>query len=327
MYNFYINYRLRRLRRKTSTRELFQETNIRIKDLIFPIFIEECIKDYKTIKTMPGIMRIPEHRLAYEIERIVKAGIIAIITFGISHNTDYNGSDTWNENGLISRILNICKKTAPEIVVISDTCFCQYTNNGHCGVISDQGIVDNDATLLNLQKQAIVAAQAGADFIAPSSCMDGQVTAIRNELDLYKFTDTAIMSYSAKFASALYGPFRDAAGTRSLKGNRNTYQINPMNRREAIRKSLIDINEGADSLIIKPASYYLDIIRDIRERTNVPLVGYQVSGEYAMIKFAAQSSSINEHDMILESLGSIKRSGADMIISYFALNLAENKII
>lgn len=317
--------RPRRLRRTPAVRAMFEETTLSLNDLVLPIFVEEEIDDYKPVAAMPGVMRIPEKYLAREIERIARAGIRSVMTFGISHHTDESGSDAWNPNGLVARMSRICKETVPEMVVMSDTCFCEYTSHGHCGVLCDSG-VDNDTTIANLGKQAVVAAQAGADFIAPSAAMDGQVKAIRAALDEAGFTDTAIMSYSTKFASAFYGPFREAAGT-SLKGDRKTYQMSPMNRREAIRESLIDAAEGADCLMVKPAGAYLDILRDIRERTDLPLGAYQVSGEYAMIKFAAQANAIDEQNVILESLGSIKRAGADLIFSYFALELAEKNIL
>jgi len=317
--------RPRRLRQTPVFRSLFQETTLNINDMVLPIFVEEGLDEYKEIQAMPGVMRIPEQRLAYEIERIAKAGIRAVMTFGISHHTDEDGSDTWQENGLISRMSRICKDTVPEMIVMSDTCFCEYTTHGHCGVLHDHG-VDNDATLVNLGKQAVAAARAGADFIAPSAAMDGQVAAIRYALDEAGFTDTAIMAYSTKFASSFYGPFREAAGT-SLKGDRKTYQMNPLNRREAIRESLIDQAEGADVLMVKPAGAYLDIVREVRERTDLPLAAYQVSGEYAMIKFAALAGAVNEQDVVLESLGAIKRAGADLILSYFALDLAEKHLL
>jgi porphobilinogen synthase len=325
MSEFSLINRPRRLRKSAALREMFQETTLSRSDLALPIFVEEGVDDYKAIDAMPGVMRIPEKRLAWEIERIAKAGIRSVMTFGISHHTDATGSDAWQENGLVARMSRICKDAVPEMIVMSDTCFCEYTSHGHCGVLCDHG-VDNDATLINLGKQAVVAAQAGADFIAPSAAMDGQVAAIRRALDEAGFTDTAIMSYSTKFASSFYGPFREAAGT-ALKGDRKTYQMNPMNRREAIRESLIDAAEGADSLMVKPAGAYLDVLRDIRERTELPLAAYQVSGEYAMIKFAAQAGAINEDAVILESLGAIKRAGADVIFSYFALNLAERNLL
>ena len=307
--------RPRRLRQSAALRALFEETTLSLNDLVLPIFVEEEIDDYKAIEAMPGVMRIPEKYLAREIERIANAGIRSVMTFGISHHTDATGSDTWNENGLVARMSRICKSTVPEMIVMSDTCFCEYTSHGHCGVLCDHG-VDNDATLENLGKQAVVAAAAGADFIAPSAAMDGQVQAIRRSLDAAGFTNTAIMSYSTKFASSFYGPFREAAGT-ALKGDRKTYQMSPMNRREAIRESLLDEAQGADCLMVKPAGAYLDILRDIRERSDLPLGAYQVSGEYAMIKFAAQAGAIDEEKVVLESLGAIKRAGADLIFQLF----------
>ncbi|MEN3754601.1 porphobilinogen synthase [Mangrovibacter sp. SLW1] len=325
MSEFNLTNRPRRLRKSPAVRAMFEETTLTRNDLILPIFVEEGLDDYTPIEAMPGVVRIPEKRLAYEIERIAKAGIRGVMTFGISHHTDATGSDTWNENGLVARMSRICKSTVPEMVVMSDTCFCEYTSHGHCGVLCDHG-VDNDATLVNLGKQAVVAAAAGADFIAPSAAMDGQVKAIRQALDAAGFSETAIMAYSTKFASSFYGPFREAAGT-ALKGDRKTYQMNPLNRREAIRESLLDEAEGADALMVKPAGPYLDIIRDIRERTTLPLAAYQVSGEYSMIKLAALAGAINEENVVLESLGAIKRAGADVILSYFALNLAEKNIL
>ncbi|MGA8134021.1 MULTISPECIES: porphobilinogen synthase [Pseudomonas] len=316
--------RLRRLRRNESLRGLFQETEFSLNDLVLPIFVEEGIDDFVPITSMPGVMRIPEKKLASEIERYARAGIKSVMTFGVSHHLDATGSDTWNEEGLVARMVRICKDTAPEMVVMSDTCFCEYTSHGHCGVLHGDA-VDNDATLKNLGRQAVVAAQAGADFISPSAAMDGQVQAIRSALDAAGFLDTSIMAYSTKFASALYGPFREAGGT-ALKGDRKAYQMNPMNRREAVRESLLDEQEGADVLMVKPAGAYLDIIRDIREASRLPLAAYQVSGEYAMIKFGAQAGAIDEHRIVRESLGAIKRAGADIILSYFAMDIARDGI-
>lgn len=313
--------RPRRLRRTPTLRSLFQETEVQLSSLVLPIFVEEEVSDYVPVSAMPGVVRIPEARLAFEIERYAKAGIQFVMTFGISHHLDEVGSDTWHENGLVARMARICKETVPEMIVMSDTCFCEYTTHGHCGVVHDNG-VDNDATLVNLGRQAVVAARAGADFIAPSAAMDGQVQAIRAALDDAGFTDTAIMAYSTKFASAFYGPFREAGGT-ALKGNRKSYQMNPMNRREAIRESLLDEQEGADALMVKPAGAFLDTIRDIREATHLPLAAYQVSGEYAMIKFAAAAGAIDERQIVRETLGAIKRAGADIILSYFAMDIAE----
>ncbi|MBD8597493.1 porphobilinogen synthase [Pseudomonas sp. CFBP 8772] len=312
--------RPRRLRSNESLRSLFQENEFTLNDLVLPIFVEEEIDDFVPINSMPGVQRIPESKLAQEVERYARAGIKSVMTFGVSHHLDATGSDTWQENGLVSRISRTIKAAVPEMIVMSDTCFCEYTDHGHCGVMHG-GHVDNDATIENLGKQAVMAARAGADVIAPSAAMDGQVKAIRAALDAAGFTQTPIMAYSTKFASALYGPFREAGGS-ALKGDRKTYQMNPMNRREALRESLLDEAEGADALMVKPAGAYLDIIRDIREASNLPLAAYQVSGEYAMIKFGAQAGAIDEHRVVRETLGAIKRAGADLIFTYFAMDLA-----
>lgn len=322
---FNLHDRPRRLRQSAALRAMFEETTLTLNDLVLPIFVEEESHDYTAIEAMPGVMRIPEKHLAREIERIARAGIRSVMTFGISHHLDETGSDSWREDGLVARMSRICKQTVPELVVMSDTCFCEYTTHGHCGVLCETG-VDNDATLANLGRQAVAAAAAGADFIAPSAAMDGQVQAIRQALDAEGFTNTAIMSYSTKFASAFYGPFREAAGS-ALKGDRKSYQMNPLNRREAIRESLLDEAQGADCLMVKPAGAYLDILRDLREHTVLPVAAYQVSGEYAMIKFAAMAGAIDEEKVVLESLGAIKRAGADLIFSYFALDLAEKNIL
>ncbi|MGA3683419.1 porphobilinogen synthase [Pseudomonas graminis] len=312
--------RPRRLRSNEHFRSLFQESEFTLNDLVLPIFVEEEIDDFVPINSMPGVQRIPESKLAQEVERYARAGIKSVMTFGVSHHLDATGSDTWQENGLVSRISRTIKSAVPEMIVMSDTCFCEYTDHGHCGVMHG-GHVDNDATIENLGKQAVMAARTGADVIAPSAAMDGQVKAIRAALDAAGFTQTPIMAYSTKFASALYGPFREAGGS-ALKGDRKTYQMNPMNRREALRESLLDEAEGADALMVKPAGAYLDIIRDIREASNLPLAAYQVSGEYAMIKFGAQAGAIDEHRVVRETLGAIKRAGADLIFTYFAMDLA-----
>ena len=313
---------MRRLRATPQLRELFRETEINPRDLVLPIFVDEGSSDFIDIKSMPGVRRIPEAKLAQEVERYARAGLRSVMTFGISHHKDSHGTDTLNPDGLVARMSRIIKDAVPEMVVMSDTCFCEYTDHGHCGIMHGD-TVDNDSTVLNLGKQAVIAAQAGADIIAPSAAMDGQVAAIRSALDAAGFHDTPVMAYSTKFASGLYGPFRDAAGS-TLKGDRKTYQMDPMNRREAIRESLIDEAEGADALMVKPAGAYLDIIRDLREVTRLPIGAYQVSGEYAMIKFAAQAGAIDERRVVQETLGAIKRAGADMIFTYFAMDVLNN---
>ncbi len=313
---------MRRLRANPQLRELFRETEIHPRDLVLPIFVDEGASDFVDIKSMPGVRRIPEAKLAQEVERYARAGLRSVMTFGISHHKDSHGSDTLNPDGLVARMSRIIKDAVPEMVVMSDTCFCEYTDHGHCGILHGD-TVDNDSTVLNLGKQAVIAAQSGADIIAPSAAMDGQVAAIRGALDAAGFHDTPVMAYSTKFASGLYGPFRDAAGS-TLKGDRKTYQMDPMNRREAIRESLIDEAEGADALMVKPAGAYLDIIRELREATRLPIGAYQVSGEYAMIKFAAQAGAIDERRVVQETLGAIKRAGADMIFTYFAMDVLTN---
>jgi porphobilinogen synthase len=312
--------RLRRLRANPTMRDMLRETKVSLDDLIYPIFVEEELDDFAPVESMPGVHRIPEKKLGAAIKEISAAGIRAVMTFGVSRHKDDTGSDAWNENGLLARMIRRAKDAAPEMLVISDTCFCEYTSHGHCGVIHGDD-VHNDHTIENLARQSLVAAKAGADMIAPSAMMDGQVAAIRSALDGGGFGDLPIMAYSTKFASSFYGPFRAAAGC-DLKGDRKAYQMDPMNGREAIRESLTDEAEGADILMVKPAGPYLDILHQVRAASRLPLAAYQVSGEYAMIKFAAQAGAIDEHRVVREALGSIKRAGADLILTYFAMDIA-----
>ncbi len=317
--------RLRRLRASPALRDLVQETQVGLNDLIYPIFIEEELEDFAPIESMPGVHRIPEKKLDAAIKEIARAGIRAVMLFGVSHHKDSDGSDSWNPNGLLARMIRRCKDAAPEVVVISDTCFCEYTSHGHCGVVEPDhtgvGHVHNDHTIENLAKQAVIAARAGADMIAPSAMMDGQIAAIRAALDADGRHELPIMAYSSKFASACYGPFRAAAGS-ELKGDRKTYQMNPLNAREALRESMADEAEGADILMVKPALPYLDVLHQVRQQSLLPLAAYQVSGEYAMIKFAAMAGAIDEARVMRETIGSIKRAGADLILTYFAMDLA-----
>jgi porphobilinogen synthase len=312
--------RLRRLRRTPALRGLVRENSVTTQDLIYPIFVEEEIRDALPISAMPGVSRIPERHLAREVEAIARDGVKALMLFGISHHKDDIGSDAWREDGLVARMVRAAKRAAPDLVVIPDICFCEYTEHGHCGVIA-HGDVDNDATAANLGRQAASAAAAGADIIAPSAMMDGQVAAIRAALDAGGYPDIPIMSYSTKFASGFYGPFRVAAGS-ELKGDRKGYQMDPMNGREALLESAVDEAEGADMLMVKPGLPYLDVLARLRERTLLPLAVYQVSGEYAMIKFAAAADAINEHVVVRETLGAFKRAGADLILTYFARDIA-----
>lgn len=308
--------RMRRLRRSAGLRAMVRENHVRVDDLILPLFVEEGITEPVAITSMPGVFRYPESELAAQIKHAWQAGIRAVILFGVSHHKDAVGSDTWAEQGLMARMIRIAKQTAPDMVVISDNCFCEYTDHGHCGVVCD-GHVDNDATLVNLQQQALVAAHAGVDMIAPSGMMDGMIAALREALDAGGFSHIPIMSYSSKFASAFYGPFRDAVDS-SFKGDRNTYQMDPANGREALAESLQDVYEGADILMVKPALAYLDVVANIRANSDRPLAVYHVSGEYAMVKAAAAAGVINERAVVMETLLSFKRAGADLIITYYA---------
>jgi porphobilinogen synthase len=312
--------RLRRLRSSPAMRDLLQEHTISINDLIYPIFVEEELDDFAPVESMPGVWRIPERKLDVAIKEIAGLGIKAVMTFGVSHHKDAIGSDALKREGLLGRMLKRAKDAAPELMVISDTCFCEYTTHGHCGVIHGND-VHNDHTIENLGLQAVIAAEAGADMIAPSSMMDGQIWAIRKALDGNGFGNIPVMAYSSKFASAFYGPFRAAAGC-ELDGDRKAYQMNPMNGREALRESDQDEAEGADILMVKPAMPYLDVLTQIKQRSLLPLAAYQVSGEYAMIKFAAAAGAIDEDRVVRESLGAIKRAGADLILTYFAMDVA-----
>lgn len=311
--------RPRRLRQTPVLRDLLQETHLKMTDVIYPIFIEEQIKKPVPISSMPGISRHPESTISNVMQDAWDKGIRAVMLFGVSHKKDASGSDSMSQDGLLARMVSAAKDAVPEMIVMADICFCEYTDHGHCGVLTgDQ--VDNDATLENLATQALVAAQAGADVVAPSAMMDGQVAAIRFKLDENGFKDTPIMSYSSKMASAFYGPFREAAGC-SLKGDRKQYQMNPANAREAMTESAIDEAEGADILMVKPGMAYLDILTKIRMRTNLPVAAYQISGEFAMIKFAAEAGALDEKACALESLLAFKRAGADLILTYFAPQL------
>ena len=313
--------RHRRLRRTSTLRAMVRESRLNANDLILPLFVEEGIDTPVPIATMPGVSRIPEAHLAREMEAIARDGVRAVLLFGISHHKDGTGSDTLRDAGLMARMTRIAKDAAPGLVVITDNCFCEYTDHGHCGTVID-GHVDNDTTLHDLARQCVVAADAGADMVAPSAMMDGQIAAIRAALDAAGHAELPVMAYSSKFASAFYGPFRAAAGC-DLVGDRNTYQMDPMNGREALRESATDEAEGADLLMVKPGMPYLDVLARLRDQTSLPLAVYQVSGEYAMIKLAAQAGALDEERVVHESLGAFKRAGADLVISYFARDIIQ----
>jgi porphobilinogen synthase len=313
--------RLRRLRRNEALRELIRETRVDVKDLIYPLFVVEGNKVKQDISSMPGQYRLSSDLLPKEMENIAKLGIPAIILFGIPQKKDEVGSQAYNPKGVIQQAIKAIKKATPELLVITDVCLCEYTSHGHCGVVVN-GNVDNDKTLELLAKTALSHAQAGADMVAPSDMMDGRVKAIRQSLDGNGFQNTPIMAYAAKYASAFYGPFREAAESTPQFGDRCSYQMDPPNWREALREVEQDIAEGADIVMVKPALSYLDVIRKVHDTFNYPLAAYSVSGEYAMVKAAAQQGWLDEKRIVLEILTAIKRAGADIILTYYAKEAA-----
>lgn len=314
--------RTRRLRRTGAIRSLVRENKLSIDDLVYPLFIEEGKEIKKEIESMPGIYRLSLDKIDDELKEAVQLGIQSVLLFGIPTNKDEIGSETWNDQGVIQQTIRYIKRHYPSLYVITDVCFCEYTSHGHCGIIHDHD-VDNDATLLNLKKQVVSHARAGADMVAPSGMMDGMIQTIRHALDEEGFTSLPVMSYAVKYASAFYGPFRDAADSTPSFGDRRTYQMDPANRDEAFTEATIDDEEGADILMVKPALSYLDIIRDLKNTYQKPIACYNVSGEYAMIKAAAQKGWIDEDRVIMESLLSMKRAGASIIITYFAKQVAK----
>lgn len=313
--------RLRRLRGKESFRRMVEETNLHLTDLIYPLFVVEGSNKVEPITSMPGISRFSPDRLPEEIEEIASLGLSSVILFGIPAEKDPTGSPAWHDRGVVQQAIRTVKKTVPELVVITDVCLCEYTSHGHCGVVRDNEVL-NDATLEFLTRMALSHAEAGADMVAPSDMMDGRVRAIRTALDGADFTHVPIMSYAAKFASAFYGPFREAAESTPRFGDRRSYQMAPANRREALREIALDIEEGADIVMVKPALAYLDILREARDRFLHPMAAYNVSGEYAMVKAAAARQWVDEDRITEEILLSIKRAGADLILTYFAKDMA-----
>ncbi|MEG0829113.1 MAG: porphobilinogen synthase [Anaerovoracaceae bacterium] len=313
--------RSRRLRMDGRVRSMIRETRISKDSLIYPIFIEEGKNIIKEIDTMPGQKRYSPDTLPKALEEIAQAGVKNIMFFGIPSHKDSQGSQAYCDDGIVQEAFRVAKKTVPELLYIGDVCMCEYTDHGHCGIIKGD-TVDNDKTLPLLGKTAVSQVAAGADMVAPSDMMDGRVGVIRKALDEAGFIDTPIMSYAAKYASAFYGPFRDAAGSDNFKGNRKTYQMDFHNRREALKKVYSDLEEGADIIMVKPALSYLDIIREVRDQVNVPVAAYSVSGEYAMIKAAGQMGMVDEEAIIAESTTSIYRAGAEILITYFAKEIA-----
>jgi porphobilinogen synthase len=315
--------RLRRLRRTAAVRDLLQEIHVSVKDLICPLFVQEGSKKPQIIESMPEIQRMPLSKIIDEVQAISDLGIKAIILFGIPSNKDNIGTSAFNDKGIVQQSVELIRKHfGDKIAIISDVCLCQYTAHGHCGIVMDKK-VDNDSTIDTLAKVALSHARAGVDIVAPSAMMDGQVTTIREGLDEAGFTDIAIMGYSAKHASSLYAPFRDIAHCAPEFGDRLTYQMPFSNVREAIHEIYMDINEGIDILMVKPAIPYLDIIYQAKSNTTLPVAAYSVSGEYALIKAAASEGWVDENALMKEFLTSIKRAGADMIITYHAKKMAD----
>ena len=314
-------YRTRRLRKSEGIRKLVRETRLSVDDFIYPLFIEEGENIATEIVSMPGIKRFSLDRISEELEEVVALNIPAVLLFGIPTNKDEEGTETWNEKGIMQQAIRFIKKNYPSLYVITDVCFCEYTSHGHCGVLN-QNDVDNDATLVNIAKQVISHAKAGVDMVAPSGMMDGTISMIRESLDNTGFVNLPIMAYAVKYASAFYGPFRDAADSTPSFGDRKTYQMDPANRDEGMREATFDDQEGADILMVKPALSYLDIIRDLKNNFDRPIACYNVSGEYAMVKAAAEKGWIDGEKVMMESLLSMKRAGADIIITYFAKEAA-----
>ncbi len=315
--------RFRRRRINPVLRNLLTETHLNTDDFIYPLFVRsgEGIRD--EVDSMPGVYQMSIDKAVRECDELKRLGLYAIILFGIPDTKDSVGSEAMCEHGIIAQAVRAIKAAHPDMFVITDLCFCEYTDHGHCGVLDPVlETVDNDITLDNLAKQAVVHARSGVDMIAPSGMMDGMIQAIRRGLDAAGFINTPIMSYSTKFASAWYGPFRDVAESAPSFGDRRSYQMNPANRREAIAESVTDEQEGADILMVKPALAYMDIIRDVREHTTLPLAVYNVSGEYSMLKMAARAGVIDYEKVMMETLLGFKRAGADMIISYHAKEAA-----
>ncbi|MDH5160295.1 porphobilinogen synthase [Heyndrickxia oleronia] len=314
--------RHRRLRSSANMRALVRETHLHIDDLIYPIFVVEGENIKKEISSMPGIYNLSLDQLKGEMDEVVALGIKSVLLFGVPNEKDAEGSGAFHNHGIVQEATRLIKKIYPEIIIIADTCLCEYTDHGHCGVIAD-GKILNDPSLDLLAKTAVSQAEAGADIIAPSNMMDGFVAAIRKGLDEAGYEDIPIMSYAVKYASAFYGPFRDAAGSTPQFGDRKTYQMDPANRLEALREAESDVEEGADFLIVKPTLSYLDIVRDVKNEFNLPVVAYNVSGEYSLIKAAAQNGWVDEKTIVLETLTSMKRAGSDLIITYFAKDVAK----
>jgi len=316
--------RMRRLRATAGLRGLLRETELRAGQLVLPLFLSEdaAAGGREPITTMPGVERLSLAAAVEEARETAALGVAAVMLFGVPSAKDEEGSGAWDEDGVVQLAVRAIKQALPELLVITDVCLCEYTEHGHCGVLREDGTVDNDTTLELLARTAVSHARVGADIVAPSDMMDGRVGAIREALDGEGFSDTPILAYSAKFASAFYGPFRDAAGSTPAFGDRRGYQMDPANGEEAVREALLDVQEGADMVMVKPALAYGDLIRAVKSATRLPVAAYNVSGEYAMVKAAAAAGYLEERAAVLEILTSLRRAGADAIVTYHAKDAA-----
>lgn len=320
----YPDLRMLRYRQNPQIRNMLAETRLNKSDFIYPIFIHEGLKEKKVIEKMPGIFQHSPSSLLEEVERVANLGVGSVILFGIPTKKDELGSGAYASDGVIQKAISAIKKAFPQMVVIADCCVCEYTSHGHCGIMKD-GCLDNDKTLFLLEKIALSYADRGVDIIAPSGMIDGMIQAIRRALDQKNYTMIPLMSYAAKYASQFYGPFREAGGAQdSFTGDRKHHQMQPSQKREALREALLDVDESADYLMVKPGLPYLDILQTLREKTLLPIVVYQVSGEYAMLKCAASNGLIDEHEAFKETLTCLKRAGADLIITYYADKIVES---
>ncbi|MBI3307511.1 MAG: porphobilinogen synthase [Candidatus Omnitrophica bacterium] len=314
--------RLRRLRGSAPLRRLVRETRLSLDQFIMPYFVREGRGIVEPIEAMPGISRFSPDSLLPELEELVEAGIHSMILFGIPDLKDEKASQAWSREGIIQKTLRAVKKQFPDLLVITDICLCAYTRHGHCGLVNEKGEIDNDSSIRLLADVALSHAEAGADLVAPSDMMDGRVKAIRSALDVKGFQNLPVMSYAAKYASAFYGPFREAAHSAPASGDRKTYQMDPANRKEAMREISLDLAEGADIIMVKPALAYLDIIREASQKFDVPIAAYSVSGEYSMIKAASEKGMVDERNMVMETMTSLARAGAGIFLTYYAKQIA-----
>jgi porphobilinogen synthase len=315
--------RLRRLRKTGVLRDMVRETELAPSHLVYPMFVQLGLDERTAVAAMPGVERLSISKAVEEAGAVNSLGVPAVLLFGVPMDKDGEGSGAYDDEGVVQLAVRALKEAHPNLVVVTDVCLCAYTSHGHCGVVLEDGTVDNDMSLELLAKTAISHARAGADAVAPSDMMDGRVGALRAQLDAEAFKDLPIVAYSAKFASAYYGPFREAADSAPAFGDRRSYQMDPANAEEAVREALLDVSEGADVVMVKPALPYLDVVRRVKEATRVPVAAYNVSGEYAMVKAAAAAGYIDERAVVLETLTAIRRAGADIVISYHAKDVAK----